>query len=1818
MYRVTVRSKFFVSVRAASVTLAFLFLIWSSLTGRASAQTPLVTESFTLQATAQNRWAFMGGACLTAGGPTTPKTSIPKCGATAPVDKVGSGALQLTTSSEFQVGAVESKVALDTAAGFQIVFTDAPFNANAAIGADGLSLFLADARLAFALPENDFWGGNLGYVGLPSGYVGIGFDEYGNFSSSNANGATANGFPGRVPETVAVRGAFSTGNQYLGGYDGTTGVAQSLPFPLDSPASLTRPAHPPTMRITLTPASLLTVEVDPHDGNGYRTAYSKVLAGLNGEPALPPQVYVGIAAATGGAHNTHQIYGLTITPLAATPASFVPTQIPDLAAWYDASDPTTIVQAQNDVSVWQDKSGHGNSLAQSSTGAMPQTGPNIDGLGALGFSGKQFLISSNPAFSGNVFNASTLFVVGNASAATAATSLLSAGLPPGYDSPRWELRPSENGYTHFDFNNISTGRIGQQDNSVGPVLWTAAGSAGAEYLRRDGNTMGTSTGPGATVSGSFPLVVGGNAGPSRKLSYPFTGAIGEILIFNRYLTNAEAQTVEGYLACKWGLQNRLPENHPYRATCPGGVATTPLPTPAPSTGAIPIIPELRSTGGQLALTVIAKADASGNPHLYYNGVATPPTLRLLPGDILSLTLTNSLPAMPVGSPYVNDTNLHFHGLHVSPNAPGDDSIDMLALPGQTLSYQLAIPYDHPAGLYWYHSHAHGEVERQNLSGMSGAIVIDGIAQYLPSLTNMPERVLIVRDAPLPGQPLPAADRNQVYAMGWALAHAAKRYGAPLSLSGSRASMTMGKATAVRSADSRLTTNPYVIVDPKFRHYVKRAAGDGHCVTGSPETPVKAWTINGATQPSIGIRPGELQFWRLVNAGSDTYLDVSVDNTQMQIVSLDGVPLSSGINTPQTLTVNDYVVPPASRVEFIVKGPPAGTKAYLRTSCFDAGSNGPAMPAAVLASIDPTTSLSDQFRHRQRVAPKLVAYHFPYRTPVRSRAHSLVRLPNFTSVPVSRTQTLYYSDQNTINGQAYDPGGPPLFYAQSGTVEQWTIVNNSSQVHTFHIHQIHFLLQAINGVTQTQQFVRDNVNVPAASTAGPGTVTLLMDFTDPRIIGTFLLHCHILAHEDGGMMAKILVGPSPPLNVSNSSLIFTTPAAAAQSVTVSGGVAPYSVSGCAQVATGTLIGGLLEVTPIAQGSCFFTVTDSAGLTAAVAVTVGAGASAVHVSPNTVSFTSASAPAQSASVSGGVPPYSVSGCGGVAQSAINGTDNGVNVSPLATGSCSLTIADSASNAASLAVSVNSASTASAAENITFHHDTSRTGWFNDELTLTTTNVASANFKLLGTLSPPAGMPAFGKVYAEPLYVQNQTTSDDGHQHNLVIVATSSDQVYAFDEATGAVHWETNYTNPGAGITQQSYLDTRCEDMNPNVGITGTPVIDRATDRLYVVVPTKENGVFHLRLHALSLVTGADVVPAVEVTATLALATGGTATVDPEYNFNRAALLEANGNIYVALTSHCDFRSTTTHGWMLSYSASSLAQTGNVLDTTAAETTQGTFLGSIWESGFGPAADSAGNVYFSTGNGAFNGVNDFGMTALRLPGDLDITKASTFTPFGEAADSAGDCDLASGGVILLPTVSGAHPHLMIVGGKCGVGTAKGGTQGYQKYVLNRDGLGGFQANDVGALWHASIAGPMWGGPAAFQDANGANYIVYGGGQPLSTYKLLLAPIQLTTQSTANVGCLECRDAGSQPVVSSNGTAPGTAVVWALKTPTGSGGTISLYAFDALNMSHTLFSGVAGSWLKAPAAGYIAGALVSPTIANGRVYVPTDGAVAVFGLSP
>jgi hypothetical protein len=344
-------------------------------------------------------------------------------------------------------------------------------------------------------------------------------------------------------------------------------------------------------------------------------------------------------------------------------------------------------------------------------------------------------------------------------------------------------------------------------------------------------------------------------------------------------------------------------------------------------------------------------------------------------------------------------------------------------------------------------------------------------------------------------------------------------------------------------------------------------------------------------------------------------------------------------------------------------------------------------------------------------------------------------------------------------------------------------------------------------------------------------------------------------------------------------------------------------------------------------------------------------------------------------------------------------------------------------------------------------------------------------------------------------------------LCIVATATDQVYAFDDQTYAVVWERNFTNPASGITQQSATDTGCGDVNPDVGITGTPVIDRAQDRMYVVVPTKESGTFHLRLHALALSSGADACHAGRSDRHGdALRRRHGDSTNPEYNFQRGALLEANNTIYVPLGSHCDYDSR--HGARLGprIQRDDVAGRRQRLTRNRPEHRRVRFLGAVWMSGFGPAADSQGNVYFVTGNGPVNGTTDFRMSVLQVPGSLSLSSGvELLQPVGAPVDSAVGRGPGCGRRLALPDVAGSFPHLADRRRKvrrrvirmAARKAAKSTSSTAMRSAASRSG-------DTGALWHLDTGGGMWGGPAYFQDTNGNSYIVYGGGSPITTYLL------------------------------------------------------------------------------------------------------------------
>jgi FtsP/CotA-like multicopper oxidase with cupredoxin domain len=225
---------------------------------------------------------------------------------------------------------------------------------------------------------------------------------------------------------------------------------------------------------------------------------------------------------------------------------------------------------------------------------------------------------------------------------------------------------------------------------------------------------------------------------------------------------------------------------------------------------------------------------------------------------------------------MNMTNLHSHGLHVSPNAPQDDVITMMALPGQSLHYLVNIPLDQPPGLYWYHTHPHGESYRQDLDGISGAIVIDGMERYVPEIRTLRERILVLRDQ--------VVEEN----------------------------------------------------DPSAPALMRKVQVPTACCGQSTEMLERILTVNSELRPRIAIAPGERQFWRIVNASPDLYADLQVDGERLQIVARDGMPLA--FHNPRNRFDLAYhvLIPPAGRVEAIVTGPKPGRTASLRTLCFDTG------------------------------------------------------------------------------------------------------------------------------------------------------------------------------------------------------------------------------------------------------------------------------------------------------------------------------------------------------------------------------------------------------------------------------------------------------------------------------------------------------------------------------------------------------------------------------------------------------------------------------------------------------------------------------------------------------------------------------------------------------------------------------------------------------------------------------------------------------------------------------------------------------------------
>lgn len=484
-------------------------------------------------------------------------------------------------------------------------------------------------------------------------------------------------------------------------------------------------------------------------------------------------------------------------------------------------------------------------------------------------------------------------------------------------------------------------------------------------------------------------------------------------------------------------------------------------------------------------------------------------------------------------------------------------------------------------------------------------------------------------------------------------------------------------------------------------------------------------------------------------------------------------------------------------------------------------------------------------------------------------------------------------------------------------------------------------------------------------------------------------------------------------------------------------------------------------------------------------------------------------------------------------------------------------------------------------TYHGGPFRLGWDMRESQLNTTNVASAQFGLLKTLQVD------GNVLAQPLYLEHFAPLGG---RNVVIVATEHASIYEFDADTGE---RINKVNFG---TAQSSQDVGCLDIRPEYGITGTPVIDPATQTMYVVVATEPStSTFKTQLHALDIATLTDKIPPVDITASVTISNGTKITFDPQHQMSRSSLVFANGSVYVPIGSHCDSNAGSITGWVLRYDLN--------LDQTGAFATDedSTFymLSSVWMTGFAPAVDTDGTLFAVTGNGAFDansGGKNYGESVIRLSADL-TTDLDYFTPSNWQNLNNGDTDFGSGGIMLLPTQQGAVPNVAVAQGKAST-----------LYLLDRAQLGGEQNGDAGALQHITgTGGGVWGGPAYFNGPTGQFVYYQAGGAPLSAYAVEQDGDGVPKLELDSTGPSYSGYGGSMPVVSSYIQKPGTGIVWLIKRSS----PLMLEAYDATDVSKLLFTAPAGTWSNPQQNGFL-----TPLVADGKVFVPASGTVTVFGL--
>jgi len=523
--------------------------------------------------------------------------------------------------------------------------------------------------------------------------------------------------------------------------------------------------------------------------------------------------------------------------------------------------------------------------------------------------------------------------------------------------------------------------------------------------------------------------------------------------------------------------------------------------------------------------------------------------------------------------------------------------------------------------------------------------------------------------------------------------------------------------------------------------------------------------------------------------------------------------------------------------------------------------------------------------------------------------------------------------------------------------------------------------------------------------------------------------------------------------------------------------------------------------------------------------------------------------------------------------------------------------------LSVSNHTTNTSGFAGVFTQHNDIMRTGQNQNETILTPTVVKTST-----SFGKKFSQTVDGYVYAQPLYEPGVNIG--GTVHNVVIVATENDSLYAFDAdnntgANASPLWKANLIDmahgAASGATPVTSSQVGCSDLVPQIGVTSTPVIDPSTGTIYVETKSSEGGTVLHRLHAIDITTGNEKFGGpMQIMANVTVP-GGTVTFSGLKQLNRPGLLWLNGVVYLAYASHCD--SIAYHGWLFAYDAGTLTQKAVFLTTPEATSNGG--LAGFWMSGAGIAADSNANLFIASGNGDFDTTNVpatlLGDTVMKLFfNGSGISLSDYFTPYNQGSLDGGDVDLGSGGTLVLPDQSGSIPHELVQVGKAGT-----------IYVINRDQFTAgnlhycaTNCNNTDAQIAQELQGAVGGMFSIPAYWNGSVYF-QGAGDSLKEYALTngVFPASPTAATTSTIGW-----PGASPSISSSGNSNG--IVWEIN---GNGGSTTLVAFDPANALAPLYN---SATQKVTNGAYVKFSV--PTIANGKVYVGTQTELDVYGMLP